>query len=389
MNMLETTLFLAGDVMTGRGIDQVLPRPGDPALHQYNRLNALDYVRRAEAASGPVRAPIDYAEIWGDALPEWEKRDPDVRIVNLETAVTASDDYWPQKPIHYRMSPGNVPCLTAAGFDCCVLANNHVLDWGTAGLAETLQTLRQAGLRTAGAGPDKRAAAEPAVLDLKGKGRVLVFAWAHPSSFTPLSWAAGAARPGVNLLDGYTARAIAGIKEQVAAVRREGDIVVASIHWGRNWGHGVEFRRRWFAHRLIDTAGIHVVHGHSSHHPIAVEVYRNQPILYGCGDLMNDYEGSIDYAKCRPDLANMYFVRLQIPSGRLLDMTVVPMQIRRFRLQRAGRADARWLCDTLNRGGIPASAAAKLKRWARLRRTRFNCRWELEEDGAIRVAAAP
>jgi hypothetical protein len=43
--------------------------------------------------------------------------------------------------INYRMSPENAPCLTAAGLDCCVLANNHVLDWGPAGLIETLDVL--------------------------------------------------------------------------------------------------------------------------------------------------------------------------------------------------------------------------------------------------------
>ncbi|MBU1263749.1 MAG: CapA family protein, partial [Gammaproteobacteria bacterium] len=146
------TLFLCGDVMTGRGIDQVLPHPGDPVLHEGYATSALDYVALAERANGPIPRPAEFAYVWGDALAEWARVAPDLRIVNLETAVTRRDDWQRGKGIHYRMHPANVPCLTAAGIDCCVLANNHVLDWGYAGLAETLETLRRAGLQRAGAG---------------------------------------------------------------------------------------------------------------------------------------------------------------------------------------------------------------------------------------------
>jgi poly-gamma-glutamate capsule biosynthesis protein CapA/YwtB (metallophosphatase superfamily) len=72
--------------------------------------------------------------------------------VNLETALTASEDAWPGKGIHYRTGPENGRALAAAGIDCCALANNHVLDWGYAGLAETLRTLAALGIRHAGAG---------------------------------------------------------------------------------------------------------------------------------------------------------------------------------------------------------------------------------------------
>jgi len=371
--------------MTGRGIDHVLPHPGHPELHQPNGLKADDYVRKAEAINGPIPAPQDYSAIWGDALTEWEKRRSDVKIVNLETAVTTSDDYWPKKNFHFRMHPDNTPCLKAAGFDCCVVANNHVLDWGYRGLAETLDTLRQAGIPTVGAGIDDRTAAEPAVLELGGGRRVLIFAWAHHSSFTPKPWAAAPDRGGVNLLNDYTPPTVATIKNQVEAVKREKDIVVASIHWGRNWEYAVGYRQRQFAHRLIDEVGVHVVHGHSTHHPITMEVYRNRPILYGCGDFINDYEGVAAYRQHRPDLGIMCFLRLQVPGGRLLNLTLVPMQCRGFRLRRATRAAAQWLCDTLNRGGIPVPLKVKLKRWSRLRRTRFNCRWELQQDNTVRI----
>jgi poly-gamma-glutamate synthesis protein (capsule biosynthesis protein) len=54
----------------------------------------------------------------------------------------ARSDDRANKGINYRMSPENAECLAAAGIDCCVLANNHVLDWGRSGLKERWQTCR-------------------------------------------------------------------------------------------------------------------------------------------------------------------------------------------------------------------------------------------------------
>lgn len=179
------TLFLCGDVMTGRGIDQILPHPSKPQLYESYMRSAAGYVELAERASGAIRRPVGYSYIWGDALAEFDRRQPDVRIVNLETSVTVSEDAAPRKGIHYRMHPANVACLGAARFDCCSLANNHVLDWGRKGLVETLDTLRGAGIRTAGAGRDEQEATAPAVLEVPGKGRVLVFAVCTQDSGVP------------------------------------------------------------------------------------------------------------------------------------------------------------------------------------------------------------
>lgn len=147
------TLFLCGDVMTGRGIDQILPYPSNPRLYEDYLTSALDYVALAEERVGPIPRSTAFSYIWGDALEELDRVYPDARIINLETSITTSGEPEP-KGINYRMNPANAPCLTAAQIDCCVLANNHVLDWGVAGLHETLETLSANGLKSAGAGRD-------------------------------------------------------------------------------------------------------------------------------------------------------------------------------------------------------------------------------------------
>ncbi len=342
-------LFLCGDVMTGRGIDQVLPHPGDPTLHEPYVRSATRYVELAERLNGRIPSPVEPSWIWGDALATMEKQRPDLRIVNLETAVTRSDDFWPGKGIHYRMHPANLGCLSAAGIDCCVLANNHVLDWGYEGLRETVTSLRRAGIATAGAGRDLEEADAPAILRAPGGRRVLVFAFGSPTSGIPRDWGASEGRPGVSLLPDLSEHAARRIAQRIAAVRRPGDLIVGSVHWGANWGYEIPATHRRFAHQLIDAAGVDVVHGHSSHHPLGIELHRRRTILYGCGDFLNDYEGIAGHEELRGDLAVGYFATFAPDGGELSAMEMVPFQSRRFRLQRASPADAAWLVRTLDR----------------------------------------
>jgi poly-gamma-glutamate capsule biosynthesis protein CapA/YwtB (metallophosphatase superfamily) len=343
------TLFVAGDVMTGRGIDQVLPHPGDPRIYEPFSASALDYVELAERTSGPIPRWVDYPYIWGDVLAVLDQTAPDLRIINLETAVTRRGTPWPGKGIQYRMHPDNIACLTAAHIDCCVLANNHVLDWGYAGLEETLMTLSKAGLTTVGAGADQAAAQSPAIFPLPESGRILIFAWGTHSSGIPAAWAAGTEKPGVNVLEDFSDYTAGRIAETVQAHRRPGDRVVVSLHWGGNWGYGIPEVHIRFAHALIDASGVDLVYGHSSHHPLGIEVYRGRPVLYGCGDLIDDYEGITGYAQYRTDLALLYMVTLNQITGELQRLEMIPMHRQRFRLNVATREDVNWLCATLKR----------------------------------------
>ena len=129
-----TSLILAGDVMTGRGIDQILASPGSPRLREEYVVDARSYVDLAEDVNGPIPEPVADAWPWGDALAAMDEVGPAVRVMNLETSVTRSEEVAPGKGVLYRMNPANLPCLAAARIDCCGLANNHVLDWGRAGL---------------------------------------------------------------------------------------------------------------------------------------------------------------------------------------------------------------------------------------------------------------
>jgi poly-gamma-glutamate capsule biosynthesis protein CapA/YwtB (metallophosphatase superfamily) len=342
-----TRIFLCGDVMTGRGVDQVLPHPCDPHLHEDYVQSASDYVRLAEQVNGPIAAPVGFSYIWGAALEELDRARPDARIINLETSITHNNTYV-TKGINYRMSPQNAACLSAAGINCCVLANNHVLDWERAGLLETLKTLEHLRIKFCGAGRNLAEARTPAFLDIADKGRIIVFSFAMPTSGTPGTWSATAGMPGVNFLTHISPLATASIVEQIARVKQPRDVIIVSIHWGPNWGYDIMEEQRRFAHDLVDRADVSIVHGHSSHHWKGIEVYRNRLILYGCGDFLNDYEGIKGYEEFRPDLVLMYFPALDVGTADLIEVEMVPLQIQRFQLVRPSPSDFEWLHQTLD-----------------------------------------
>lgn len=366
------TIFMCGDVMLGRGIDQILPHPGDPVIYESYMKSAEGYVELAERVNGPIPRTSGFSYVWGDALGELDMISPDLRIINLETSITKSDDCMKNKGIHYRMHPDNVACLTAAGIDFCSLANNHVLDWGYAGLRETLETLDRVKVKHAGAGNNLAEAEAPAIFSTGGKSRVIVFSCGMATSGVPQSWSAAKDKPGVFWLKDLSDKSVQRIQEKVRQVKRQGDVVILSIHWGGNWGYEVSSAQIKFAHKLIDEAGVSIIHGHSSHHVKGIEVYRGGAIIYGCGDFLNDYEGIGGYESFRADLSLMYFLTVEPSTGKLIGLRMIPTQIKHFKVNTAKRRDVLWLRDILNREG-----------------RRFGTRVELNEDNSLSLQWNP
>jgi poly-gamma-glutamate capsule biosynthesis protein CapA/YwtB (metallophosphatase superfamily) len=355
-------------VMLGRGVDQILPHPGNPTLYERQVRDARVYVDLAIRANGSIPQPVDWSWPWGEALELVEYSGCDARIINLETSITTSDDYVPGKAVHYRMNPANAPTLAAIRPDVCVLANNHMLDFGRRGLLETLDVLSAADLPTAGAGRSLPEAQSPAIIPIPQTGRrILIFAFGSPSSGIPSDWAATEDRPGVHVIPTLSDAAADELCRQMLQARQPGDLIVVSAHWGGNWGYGVAADQIRFAHRLVE-GGVHMVHGHSSHHPRPIEVYRGKLILYGCGDLVDDYEGIRGHDQYRHDLRLLYLPRLNPISGELVELRMAPLQARQMRLHRASRRDAVWLRAVLDKAS-----------------RRFGSRIDLGSDGMLRL----
>jgi poly-gamma-glutamate capsule biosynthesis protein CapA/YwtB (metallophosphatase superfamily) len=340
-------IFLCGDVMTGRGIDQILPNPVDPELRESYLKSATGYVRLAENAGGNIRYPVEPRYIWGTALKYWKDLAPDRKIINLETSITTSDEWWPGKAVNYRMHPEHVEVLTAAGIDYCAVANNHLLDFGRTGMDETLITLNKAGIASSGAGKDLGQAMQPAILKEAGNTRIVVFSVGMMSSGIPRAWAATESRSGIYVPESE--------KKLLEHIRRfndntslPGDIIVVSIHWGSNWGYEIPFEQQELAHRLIDEAGVDVVHGHSSHHFKGLEVYKNKLVIYGAGDFINDYEGIGGHEIYKGEISLMYFPDIGLQQKDLEGLIIVPLMVKNMRLNDISADDAQWVLDVLN-----------------------------------------
>jgi poly-gamma-glutamate synthesis protein (capsule biosynthesis protein) len=258
--------------------------------------------------------------------------------------------------------------LTAIRPDVCALGNNHILDFGYQGLTDTLRTLEKAGICGAGAGLDAKRAERPAVVGLADGTRVVIVSCGLGSSGIPHGWAATGRRPGVAYVPDMSDRSAGAIADRVLALKGPGDIAIVSVHWGSNWGYDVHAAQIRFAHRLIDE-GVDLVHGHSSHHPRPIEVYRGKLIMYGCGDTIDDYEGISSFEAFRHELRLLYFASVDSECGTVF-LRMVPMRMRRMRLERAPDQDAEWLHATV----------AEMSR-------RFGTRIDHTPDGLLTVGA--
>jgi poly-gamma-glutamate synthesis protein (capsule biosynthesis protein) len=398
-------IFLCGDVMTGRGIDQILPYPSDPELKEPFVKDARDYIRFAEEVNGKIKYPVSFDYIWGDALKELEKEKVDVRIINLETTITTSNNFLP-KGINYRMNPKNIDVLKVFKVDVACLANNHILDFGEEVLLETIETLKKNGILTVGAGKNIKEAKKPAVIKIdpfrkvrieSEKVSVIIFNYADVSSGVPIWWKAEKNKAGVNLWDaGY-----ADLTQTRQTINMDADYTdltqnmqnkiskwsafhsasyasssaesafysdqsplnkisaesayssvksafkIFSIHWGPNWGYEISEEERNFAYRLIDEVNVDIVFGHSSHHFKGIETYKGKLIIYGAGDFINDYEGIGGYEEFRGDLVLGYVV--EIKNLKINKLILLPFRIKKFRLNYCTDEEIDWIFNVLKR----------------------------------------
>jgi poly-gamma-glutamate synthesis protein (capsule biosynthesis protein) len=275
--MDDIRLLLAGDVMLGRQVNRML------------RMCAPEYP-------------------WGDTLAIF--RDADFRICNLECAITGRGQPWPAKVFHFRTDAKNVTVLDAAGINCVSLANNHTLDFGYDGLADTLQILTAAHIGHAGAGISTSTAWAPALATVRGlKIAVLSFTDNEPQ------WEAGETTPGIVYVPvDFEEERAERLFDAIRFAKGHSDLVIVAAHWGPNWGYTAPPRHIPFAHRMIDL-GADIIFGHSGHVFRGIEIYHGRPILYCTGNFVDDY--AVDEEE-RNDESFIYVIEIRAGQPRLL-----------------------------------------------------------------------
>lgn len=365
-------IAMAGDLILGRGIDQILPAHTNsttPAVCTPRAKVVYDcfddtrkYVEAAVNKSGPLPEHRGYEYPWGISLEDMDSKEPDVRIFNLETAV--SDRGPPFEPnfkvFHITMHPKNVPTLKASKPSAYALANNHVMDFSVEGLEVTLDTLKSNNIPAAGAGLDIEQAQAPVIVET-AHGRVLIFAMASYSAGVPFNWAATNKRPGL---------AVAPINIDTAdefiqllqKYRQPGDVVVLSVHWGGNYQREPPGNHVEFARYLIDKGAVDVILGHSTHHLLGGEVYKNKLIIYGAGDLIDDMEGrcipqrdrttgeknGCVGAIVRTDLGAIWYADVNSKDGTLHQLRATPTRVKKLSVSKPTKEDIEFAYEVVN-----------------------------------------
>lgn len=262
--------------------------------------------------------------VWGDTLPIFQ--DANLRICNLECVISNwGEPMNPEKTFHFRTDAKNVAVLNAAGINLVSLANNHSLDFGEAALTDTLKLLNQAGISHTGAGRDIEEAQRATILPVNNVTIGFLAVSDNEPGWEATEKSAGIYYVPININD----RRAKNLFEFVKKSKEQVDLLLVSTHWGPNWDYRPPKEHPLFARKLID-CGADIIFGHSAHVFRGVEIYRGCPILYSCGDFIDDY--AVDEVE-KNDESFIFVVKIE--GSQIVSLDLFPTVIRESQAQRA------------------------------------------------------
>lgn len=190
-------------------------------------------------------------------------------------ALAAKRDYVLRSP------PGSIRYLKNAGFTVVSLANNHIMDYNARGLEDTINSLNKAKIAYCGAGEDKKRAMAPAIIEVKGvKVAFIAFSEIAPALSRATSKLPGIAAISYPPLNNDYINVCRSIK---SARNRGAEIVIVSLHWGRENSTVHEEYQRVFAKKILD-AGADCIIGHHPHVLRGWEMYKGRLVAYSLGN---------------------------------------------------------------------------------------------------------
>lgn len=317
---VETTIHVPEKLTSssGKADETIISLVGDVAF--------VNPIERNSKAKG-----YDYA--WKEVGQIFQQ--DDFTLLNLETSITKSEEKWPEKEFNFRSDPKHAEEMRRQSVEAVSLANNHTLDFGRKGFADTLRHLKKSGIQYTGGGADLSEAIRPILFEKNGtKIAVLSFSRVVPS----VKWYAGKNRSGiVGAYDSQLEEAIRIVKEWDAKT----DVLMVALHWGKMHIEQPGASEERAARRLID-AGADVVIGHHPHVLQGIELYKNRPIFYSLGNfIFPNLGGNAD---------RTMIAQVVLEGSRVRELRLHP-----FRIEH-GRP------IPLEEKGIPA----ELKRWRKL-----------------------
>ncbi len=230
------------------------------------------------------------------ALVQPKLSEADILFGQLETNISDRGVPAVQAGIPLRASPSSIAAYTFAGFDVMSFANNHTLDWNVDAMMDTIEIVRENGIKVIGAGKSIGEAREPAILISKGT-KVGFLAY---NCIVPAGYGASETKPGcaaVRVSTFYEAKEFqpgapcrivtitnrqdqAAIVSDIQRLRSQVDVLAVSIHWGIHFMPAtLAMYERDLARVMID-AGADIILGHHAHILKGIEVYKGKAIFY-------------------------------------------------------------------------------------------------------------
>ncbi|KUO76850.1 MAG: hypothetical protein APF77_21445 [Clostridia bacterium BRH_c25] len=263
----------------------------------------------------------------------------DIVFGNLETALSNNGEPMEDKEYTFRSSPKLAPFLKKNNFHTMSIANNHVLDYGRAAFVDTMKALKDNGISYGGGGHNKKEASEGVIIEKKGlKIGFIAFTRVTPS----VDWYAGAKRPGI--IGAYKVHE-AEVLEAVGSLRTKCDLLVVSLHWGKEGTTTVGKQESELAHKLVD-AGVDVIMGHHSHVVQSFELHKDKLIMYSLGNFI--FTTSYSEISNKTIMATVRFDK----SGKLKSVEAVPGIVKWGRPVPMEEAQGREFMDYLNKMNI-------------------------------------
>lgn len=250
-------------------------------------------------------------------------KNSDVLFGNLETPLTTVQPDEIVKDYHFRSDPSIAGLLKKNNFTAVSIANNHILDSGRAGLYETVQSLYKYGVGFAGGEYNLEKAVKPYFVKIKGrKIGFLAFSKVIPSH----EWVAGENKYGIACAYSWHENVY---KEAISSAKKECDILVVSVHWGKERSMNVDEDDAATAHKMIDS-GADIIMGHHPHVVSRMEYYKGKPIFYSLGNFIfttSNYREANKTIMARVVINNQKKIEeVAIIPGKIIESAPVPME---------------------------------------------------------------
>lgn len=292
MSEQQVTFAAVGDIMLDHEVSKIIERRGP----DFPFLNVASELKDADIVFGNLETPLTACQknvIWDFSKYGWNGR---------------------AKPIFLKGSPMAAIGLKNTGFNVVSIANNHILDYGIKSLSDTLTVLHKNDIMPVGFGRNTREATAPKLLEAKGV-RFAFFACSFAYEATFFS-------PGVAPIGLRT------MKKQVKKAREISDIIVVSLHLGREFKESPSLWTIRFAHSLIET-GADIVLCHHPHTLQKIETYKKGLIAYSLGNFVSDYHFFSEYTTEENAEKSRQSIILKCTMSKhgLIDYSVIPVRL--------------------------------------------------------------